>query len=84
MEQYGDFSDTLIRLKSSLIEVRTVWSDQTALTYDHFNENMEHFAMQIWNYYNNSLAGYNAVKSNYNESEFDETLNQLNSKIASV
>lgn len=84
MEQYGDFTDTLIRLKSSLIEVRTVWSDQTALTYDHINENMEHFAMQIWNYYNNSLAGYNAVKANYNESEFDETLNQLNSKIASV
>lgn len=84
MEQYGDFTDTLIRLKSSLIEVRTVWSGQTALTYDHINENMEHFAMQIWNYYNNSLAGYNAVKANYNESEFDETLNQINSKIASV
>jgi hypothetical protein len=84
MNQYGDFTGTINRLNSDLGDVRTVWFDQTALTYDHVNENMEDFAIQIWMYYNNSLAGYNAVKANYNESEFDDTINQLNAKIASV
>ena len=84
MNQYGDFTETINRLNSDLGDVRTIWFDQTALTYDHVNENMEHFAIQIWMYYNNSLAGYNAVKANYNESEFDDTINQLNAKIASV
>lgn len=84
MNQYGNFTETISRLNGDLNDVRTVWMDQTALTYDHLNENMERFAIQIWNYYNNSLAGYNAVKANYNESEFDDTINQLNSKIASV
>lgn len=84
MNQYGDFTETINRLNSDLRDVRTVWFDQTALTYDHVNENMEHFVIQIWTYYNNSFAGYNAVKANYNESEFDDTINQLNAKIASV
>ena len=84
MEQYGDFTEIINRLESSLGEVRTVWADQTALTYDHINENMQHFATQIWNYHNNSVAGHNAVKANYNEAEFDNTVNQINSKIATV
>ena len=84
MEQYGDFTEVINRLEGGLSEVRTVWADQTALTYDHINENMQHFAAQIWNYYNNSVAGHNAVKANYNEAEFDNTLNQLNSKIDAV
>ena len=84
MEQYGDFSSIVGRLTNNLGEVRSVWNDQTALTYDHINENMEHFSIQIWNYRNNSLAGYNMVKAKYNEDEFEDTLNRLNSKIASV
>lgn len=84
MNQYGDFTEIINRLNGDLSDVRMVWLDQTATTYDHMNENMEHFAIQIWAYYNNSLAGHNAVKSNYNESEVDDMINQLNAKIASV
>ena len=84
MEQFGDFTETINRLNNDLSDVRKVWFDQTAVTYDLINENMAHFANQIWNNYNSSLLGYNAVKANYNESEFDDTINQINSKIASV
>lgn len=84
MKQYGDFVEIINRLKSDLSNVRLQWNDQTALSYDQLNENMEHFVIQIWNYYNNSLEGYNAVKANYNESEFNNTINRLNSMIMSV
>lgn len=84
MEQYGEFSESINRLESNLSEVRCVWADQTAQTYDHINENMEAFTMQIWAYYCNSVSGYEAVKANYNEAEFDDELNQLNSRIYSV
>ena len=84
MNQYGDFTETIHRLNNDLSDVRAVWNDQTAQTYDQVNENMEHFAFQIWNYHNNSLSGYAAVKANYDEAEFEETLHQLNAKIASV
>lgn len=84
MERYGDFAEIINRLEGSLAEVRTVWVDQTALTYDSINENMQHFATRIWDFHNNSVAGHNAVKANYNESEFDSTVNQLNSKVSAV
>lgn len=84
MEQYGDFTATINRLESHLNEVRTVWADQTALTYDHINENMQHFATQIWNHHNNSVSGHDMVKANYNEAEFDDTVNQLNFKANAV
>ena len=84
MEEYGDFTGVINRLESSLNDVRTVWTDQTAVTYDAINDNMKHFSREIWNYYNNSVAGYNMVKANYNEAEFQNTVNQLSAKVAAV
>lgn len=84
MEQYGEFAESINRLESNLSEVRCFWTDQTAQTYDHINENMEAFTMHIWAHYSNSVSGYEVVKANYNEAEFDDELNQLNSKIYSV
>ena len=83
-EQYGLFLESIKRLDDELSEVRTVWNDQTALTYDVFNENIQSFTRRIWVHHNNSEEGYNVVKANYNESDFDDTLNQLNSKISAV
>lgn len=84
MEQYGEFSDSINRLESNLSEVRCVWADQTAQTYDHINENMEVFTMQIWTHFCNSVSGKELVIKYYNEAEYDDELNQLNSKIYSV
>ena len=83
-EIHGEFSDSIIRLNDGLKEVKTVWKDQTALTYDQINENMERFTIRVWECYTNSLNGYEAVKRHYNESEMDDKLNQLNAKISSV
>lgn len=84
MEQYGDFTEVINRLESSLLEVRLVWTDQTAKTYDAINENMQHFALHIWNNYNNAVAGKNMVRSNYNEDDFEQVFNNLNTKIEAV
>ena len=83
-EQYGLFAESIARLDDVLSDVRTVWKDQTALTYDVFNENMQHFTKEIWAHHNNSEEGYSLVRANYNESDFDDILNQLSAKISAV
>ena len=84
MEQFGEFTENISNLESSLTTVRSVWVDQTAMTFDEINENMKVFVSQITAYKENSIAGYNAVKANYNESEFENDLNQLGAKVAAV
>ena len=84
MEQYGVFAEIIRRLEDNLREVRTVWTDKIAASYDPINENIKQFAIQIWNLHNTSVDGYNAVKAVYDEGEFEDRLRQLNSKIASV
>ena len=84
MEQLGEFTENINRLESNWASVRSVWTDQTALTYNDMHENMKGFAAQIHAYSENSVAGYNAVKANYNESEFDRELNDLGSKVAAI
>lgn len=84
MEQFGEFTENINNLDSSLVAVRSVWVDQTAMTYDEINENMKVFVSQITALKANSVAGYNAVKSNYNETEFESELNQLGAKVAAV
>lgn len=84
MEQYGEFSASVSRLESNLVEVRGVWSDQTAQTYDQINENMEALAEGIWAHYFQSVSEYDLVRANYNEAEIDSELNILSAKIDSV
>lgn len=84
MEQFGEFTENINNLESSLTTVRSVWVDQTAMTFDEINENMKVFVSQITAYKENSIAGYNAVKANYNETEFENELNQLGAKVAAV
>lgn len=84
MEQFGEFIENISNLDSSLATVRSVCIDQTAITYDEINENMKVFVSQITAYKANSVTGYNAVKANYNEPEFESELNQLGAKVAAV
>jgi len=84
MRNYGEFLGSVNRLEDNLNNARSVWTDQTAQTYDTINENIEDFIEQISQCYDSSVAGQNAVKANYNESEFNDELNRLNSKIDSV
>ena len=84
MEQYGAFAEIIRRLEDNLRDVRIVWTDKTAASYEPINQNMQHFAIRIWELHNTSDKGYNAVKAVYDEGEFEDRLRQLNSKIASV
>lgn len=84
MEQFGEFTENIDHLESSLSAVRSVWVDQTAMTFDEINENMKVFVSQITAYKENSIAGYNAVKANYNETEFENELNRLGTRVAAV
>ena len=45
---------------------------------------MEMFTSRIWKCFCGLEDGYNALKANYSESEIDDELNQLDSKIGSV
>ncbi len=84
MEQYGEFFEVLCRLKDGLEQVRAVWQDQTAVTYDSINDNTERYSAQVWLCYSYAVEGYNAVKTNYNEAEFEHILSQLDARIRSV
>ena len=84
MDQYGEFIDMLNSLRDALEEVRISWYDRTAATYDSINENTGRFCAAAWTYYSYVLNGYEAVKTNYNEAEFESNLKQLGNKIMSV
>lgn len=84
MDQYGEFSGIISNLQSSLSEVRTVWTDQTAATYDCIDENIQRFVMQIWIYFSNTNIAYDTAKKYYNKNDFDENLDMLSAKAASV
>ena len=84
MGQLGDFTDNINNLENSLTAVRSIWQDQTAMTFDEMNENIKNFVSKITEHRDNSVAGYNAVKANYNEAEYDNELNQLCAKVAAV
>lgn len=84
MEQYGEFTENINRLEGNHTKVRSVWKDQTADTYDTINDNMKSFTLQVKNHSDNSLRGYNMVKANYNEAQFDDELNHLSAQMAAV
>ena len=81
---FGEFTESVNRIEDNLNEVRSVWADQTSCTYDRINENIEEFTMKIWQSFNIINGGQKAVEANYDESEFNNELNRLNSKIYSV
>ena len=84
MNQYGDFTQIINRLSNDLAEVRSVWVDATAMSYDIINENMEYIAQRIWGYYTNTVAGYDVVKQNYNEGVCDDEINMLHMRMMAV
>ena len=84
MSLQGNFSDVIDRMDSALHDVRAVWADVTAITYDGMNENMKLFAGQMWNAYENAQAAHSLVKSNYNPGEFENRVQACISEAASV
>ena len=84
MKDCGIFTENIIKLDSCLDDVRSVWKDTTAKTYDVLNENIEILSQKVWLQFINAQTGYQAVRKNYNEAEFDRVLSQLSGKVNSV
>ena len=84
MKDYGVFSKSISDLYDNLKEVRCVWADQTAQTYDHINDNMDAFAEYMWAYYVRAEKSADYIKSSYSESDYDNELMNLRSKVSSV
>lgn len=82
MEKYGIFASVLAELNAALQQVRSVWTDQTAQTYDAINENMEVYAQRIWHSGQTAATGEEMVRKNYDEGEFEGILNNLGGRIA--
>ena len=73
-EQYGEFATIVSALDQAQEQARTVWTDRTAASYDVLNDNVKVCAGRIWAHYTDSVAGTNAVKSNYNADEIDRSI----------
>ena len=73
-EQYGEFATIVSALDQAQEQARTVWTDRTAASYDVLNDNVKVCAGRIWAHYTDSVAGTNAVKSNYNADEMDRSI----------
>ena len=83
-EQYGEFGKNIIVLDNAQEQVKTVWKDETARSYDSVNENVKICAQKIWALFNDSKAGMEAVKKNYNPDEVDKELNRIGMQIEQV
>ena len=83
-EQYGEFGKNIIALDNALEQVKTVWMDETAKSYDALNENVKICAEKIWALFSDSKAGTEAVKKNYSPDEVDKELAKFGMRIEQV
>ena len=82
--QQGEFTKNIIALKNDLQEVRGIWQDQTANTYDALNENIEACAQRIWAHLVNSQNGYAALKRNYDSDDYDRYVARMAVQVEEV
>ncbi len=84
MQNCGIFNENLINLDNCFKEVRTVWNDDTAASFEVLNENIEEQTAKVWAHLKNAEMGFQAVQKNYDEDEFDNILSQLSGMVSSV
>lgn len=83
-DQYGEFSKNIAMLDTAQEQVRTVWKDETAKSYDVLNDNVKLCAGKIWSLFCDSKAGMEAVKKNYDSEEVDKDISRLGMQIEQV
>ena len=81
MEQYQQFAEIILRLRQDLETVHRSWQDETARSYHALNENIERFVQELCGHCENIEKGFDAVKANYNESEFESIVCRLREKV---
>ena len=63
--QYGEFSNNIVKLDTAQEQVKTVWRDEVAKSYDVMNDNIKLCAGKIWSLFCDSKDGMDAVKKSY-------------------
>ena len=83
-EQHGEFSKSIALLDAAQDEVRKVWRDEIAKSYDKLNDNVKLCTQKIWTLFCDSKAGVEAVKKNYDPDAIDKELARLGMQIEQV
>ena len=83
-EQHGEFSKNIASLDSAQEQVKTVWSDETARSFDGLKDNVKLCTSKIWSLFCYSKAGVEAVKKNYNADTVDKDLVRIAMQIEQV
>lgn len=83
-EQYGEFVSSVRKLDDALREVRFVWNDQTARSFDSINDNMKFLSKKIVTAKESAISSIKMLKDNYDEDEFDNTIHKLNMESSMV
>ena len=83
-EQYGEFRKNIASIDSAQEQVKAVWKDETASSFDVLNENVKLCVQKIWALFSDSKAGTEAVKKNYNPDEVDKEIAKLGMRIEQV
>ena len=83
-EQYGEFSKNIVALDTAQEQVRSVWLDETAKSYDSLNNNVKKCVQRIWALFSDSKNGTDAVKRNYNSDEVEKELSHLGIQIEQI
>ena len=83
-EQHGEFSKNIALLDAAQEQVKTVWSDETARSFDGLNDNVKLCTSKIWSLFCDSKAGVEAVKKNYNADTVDKDLVRIAMQIEQV
>lgn len=83
-EQYGEFSKNFALLDSAQEQVKTVWRDETARSFDQLNDNVKLCSERIWSLFCDSKAGVEMVKKNYNSDAIDKEIARLGIQIEQV
>ena len=82
--QYGEFSNSIVQLDTAQEQVKTVWRDEVAKSYDVMNDNIKLCAGKIWSLFCDSKAGIDAVKKSYDSEEVDKEISRFSIQIEQV
>lgn len=82
--QYGEFSNSIVKLDTAQEQVKTVWRDEVAKSYDVMNDNIKLCAGKIWSLFCDSKAGIDAVKKSYDSEEVDKEISRFSIQIEQV
>ena len=82
--QYGEFSNNIVKLDTAQEQVKTVWRDEVAKSYDVMNDNIKLCAGKIWSLFCDSKAGMDAVKKSYDSEEVDKEISRFSIQIEQV